>query len=80
MGIGQGIEVAVCLFLDDAEGVEFSLHSGEEIVVDYSTFYWYLNKACERYVLLHPADGEKVKEYLDTIEAKVVGNDDQKKR
>jgi len=76
-GIGQGIEVAVCLFLDDVDieanefdGVEFSLHSGEEIVVDYSTFYWYLNKACQRYIELHPADNEEVKEYLNMIKVK----------
>ena len=72
-GIGQGIEVAVCLFLDEEKkqgDVEFSLHSGEEIVVDYSTFYWYLNKACQRYVKLHPTDNDKVKEYLNKIKIK----------
>lgn len=69
-GIGQGIEVAVCLFLDDVVGVEFSLQSGEEVVVDYSTFCWYLNKACERYVMLCPADNEKIKEYLEIIKFK----------
>lgn len=76
-GVGQGIEVAVCLFLEDTaieankiRGVEFSLHSGEEIVVDYSTFYWYLNKACQRYAELHPADNEKIKEYLNVIKVK----------
>ncbi len=76
-GIGKGIEVAVCLFLDDVAieanklgGVEFSLHSGDEVVVDYSTFYWYLNKACQRYVELRPADNEIVKEYLNLIKVK----------
>lgn len=70
-GIGQGIEIAVCLFLDDINrGVEFSLHSGEEVIVDYSTFYWYLNKACQRYVELHPTDNQKIKEYLSSIKTK----------
>lgn len=73
-GIGQGIEVATCLFLDEADnnenktgGVEFSLHSGEEVEVNYSIFYWYFNKACQRYVELRPDDGQKIKEYLNTI-------------
>lgn len=76
-GIGQGIEVAVCLFLDDVNiksgeigGVEFSLHSGEEVIVNYSTFYWYLNKACQRYLELNPADRQKVSEYLNKIKSR----------
>lgn len=76
-GIGQGIEVAVCLFLDDVDlkageirGVEFSLHSGEEVIVNYSTFYWYLNKACQRYLELNPADSQKVSEYLNKIKSR----------
>lgn len=75
-GIGQGIEVAVCLFLDDVNtktgkigDVEFSLHSGEEVVVNYSTFYWYLDKACQQYIELHPTDSQKVKEYLNKIKS-----------
>ena len=60
-GMGRGIQFAVCLFSDDVDieldkfdGVEFSLHTGEEVVVDYQTFYYYLNKACERYIQIHP--------------------------
>lgn len=73
-GIGQGIEVATCVFLNEADDkknktgrVEFSLHSGEEVVVNSSIFYWYFNKVCKRYVELRPDDGQKTKEYLGII-------------
>ena len=76
-GIGQGIEIAVCLFLDEAEtktdkygSVEFSLYSGEEVIVNYSTFYWYLDKACQRYVELHPNDEQKIEGYLNAIKSR----------
>ena len=73
-GIGRGIEFGVCLFPDDIDidsdkfdGVEFSLHSGEEVVVDYKTFYYYLNKACERYIQTHPVDKPKIEILLEMI-------------
>ncbi len=76
-GIGRGIEFAVCLFPDDIDipsekfdGVEFSLHSGEEVVIDYSTFYFYLNKACERYLELHNGDKEILKTLIEKIKQK----------
>jgi len=73
-GIGRGIEVAVCLFPDNVDietdkfdGVEFSLHSGEEVVIDYSTFYFYLNKACKRYLQIHNSDQKKLMALLRKI-------------
>jgi len=76
-GIGRGIEFAVCLFPNDIDipsekfdGVEFSLHSGEEVVIDYSTFYFYLKKACERYLHLHNSDKEKLISLLEKIKQK----------
>jgi hypothetical protein len=73
-GIGRGIEFGACLFPDDVDieadkfdGVEFSLYSGEEVVVDYQTFYYYLSKACECYIKTHQADEEKIEMLLEKI-------------
>ena len=62
-GIGRGFNFVVCLFPDGVDllgdkfdGVKFAFQKGEEVVVDYSTFYRYLNVACERYVEKNPAN------------------------
>jgi hypothetical protein len=71
-GIGYGFEFAVCLFPEDidveaekfGDGVEFSLHSGEAVVVSYEEFYYYLNKACKNFLKMHPEENAE-----DTIHA-----------
>lgn len=60
-GVGFGEEYGACTFPGDLdeydiangegfEGVEFGLHNGEEIVLDYQTFYIYLKTACDNYI------------------------------
>lgn len=61
-GHGFGAEYGACVFPDDLDeydiatsgmlnGVEFGLHNGDEILLDYDTFYYYLKKVCERYLI-----------------------------
>jgi len=78
-GIGFGVEYGACIFSNDLDeyeiasreevldGVEFGLHNGEEVVVNYQTFYYYLRKACESYVEEFPDDKEKTKVILKSV-------------
>lgn len=61
-GNGFGTEYGACVFPDDLDeydiatggkfdGVELGLHNGDEILLDYDTFYSYLKKVCERYLI-----------------------------
>ncbi len=66
-GIGFGVESGACTFPDDLDefdkanevelsGIEFGLYSGEEVVIDYQTLYYYLKNLCDKYIekkLLH---------------------------
>ena len=74
-GSGFGVEYGACVFPNDLdeyeittsgifEGVQFGLHNGEEIVVDYPTFYYYLDIVCSIYLEDYPKDSEKIKEIL----------------
>ncbi|NMC56243.1 MAG: hypothetical protein GYA50_03365 [Eubacteriaceae bacterium] len=60
-GTGYGYEYAVCTFPEDLDeydiangdtfdGVEFSVHFGDTVVISYKEFYYYLEKACENYL------------------------------
>ena len=80
-GIGFGVEYGACTLpadLDEFEiatrgtfdGVEFGLHNGDEIIVDYKTFYYYLNTACECYKKDFPNDREEIDEILEKVRAK----------
>ena len=76
-GTGRGIEYAVCLFPNDIdieserfEGVEFSLHSGEEVIVDYAVFCHYLGLVCNRYILSNGDSRGTVALLLDKIRQK----------
>ena len=80
-GVGFGVEYGACTFSGDLDefdiatrgtfnGVEFGLHNGEEIIVDYQTFHYYLKKACECYVEDFPDDKEKIEEILEKVREK----------
>ncbi len=60
-GNGFGEEYGACTLPDDLDefdkangeelaGVEFGLYSGEEIVIDFQTFYHYLKIICDRFL------------------------------
>jgi len=77
-GIGFGVEYGACVFYNDLDeydkttmekfdGVEFGLHDGQEIVVDYKTFYYYLQKACMAYLEDFPENREKLSEILEKV-------------
>ena len=73
VGIGTGINAVDCSFPDDVEddeekfdGVRFSVHD-EEVVLNYETFYYYLNLACKNYVDAFPDDRSELENYLTNI-------------
>lgn len=60
-GTGFGEEYGACTMPDDLDefdkangeelnGVEFGLYSGEEVVIDFQIFYYYLNILCDKYI------------------------------
>lgn len=80
-GVGFGEEYGACTFPGDLDeydiangegfdGVEFALHSGEEIVLDYPTFYIYLKKACKNYMEKYSEAANQIREYLKIIRKK----------
>lgn len=73
-GRGFGENFGACVFPDDLDeqdieeggtlvGVEFGLHNGEEIVLDYQTFYYYLRKVCDVFFQEH-SDEKNTVTYL----------------
>ncbi|MEC3605680.1 ribonuclease toxin immunity protein CdiI [Bacillus glycinifermentans] len=75
-GIGYGINDADCTFPGDLdpgeeifEGVEFSLLD-EEVIVDYSTFFYYLKIACDSYISDFPQYKGKIESFLKVIAQK----------
>lgn len=80
-GHGFGTEYGACIFPDDLDeyeistrgtfkGVEFGLHNGEEILLDYSTFYYYLCKVCFRYCENFPENRLKIEDTLKKFRSK----------
>lgn len=80
-GVGYGFEYAACTFPEDLDefditqgesfdGVEFSLQSGEEVVISYKDFYYYLNKACNHYLVLNPEDKKSIDAILKRAKSK----------
>lgn len=73
--VGYGCNYAVCTFPDDIEaeaekfgdGVEFSLHSGESVVLSYEEFYWYLAKACENYLKKYDIGAGEIQSILAKV-------------
>jgi hypothetical protein len=74
-GIGYGYEFAICLFPNDVtvdsekfgDGVEFSLHNGEAVVVSYEEFYYYLRKASMNYLKKYPEEKDVINRILEKV-------------
>lgn len=74
-GNGFGEEYGVCTFPDDLDefdkangeeldGVEFGLYNGEEVVIDFKTFYYYLNIICDKYIKKNFKETDIVNRFL----------------
>lgn len=74
-GTGFGEEYGACTLPDDLDefdkangeeldGVEFGLYSGEEVVIDYQTFYYYLKNLCDKYIKNNLEQTDKVNGFL----------------
>ena len=79
-GYGFGENYGACVFPNDQDeydietmgkldGVEFGLHNGEAVVLDYDTVYYYLKKACDIYVEDFPKDRAVVDKLLAKFRA-----------
>lgn len=75
-GIGFGEEYGACTMpydLDEfdksnggeLDGVEFGLHNGDEIVVDFQSFYYYLKIMCEKYIKINSEHSNVIIKYLE---------------
>ena len=73
--IGFGERYGACTFPGDLdefdiangegfEGVEFGFNSGEEIVLDYQTFYYYLKRVCANYIRSYPETSDELQECI----------------
>ncbi|MCM3025303.1 ribonuclease toxin immunity protein CdiI [Bacillus safensis] len=72
-GVGYGINDVDCTFPNDLEpdeepfhGVLFALHD-DEVIVDYQTFYYYLEQACNTYITEYPQDKKTISEVLRKV-------------
>ena len=83
-GNGFGEEYGACTFPDDLDefdkangetldGIEFGLHSGDEIVIDFRTFYYYLNIVCNKFLKTNSEQTDKVNELLENYTNKFLG-------
>jgi len=77
-GIGAGIECAICSFPDDLlssgihpsevpNGISFSIQVfyDDNVVLDYSTFYYYLNIAYKRHIEMYPDTEHELTKLLE---------------
>ena len=51
------------------EGVEFGLHNGDEILLDYQTFFYYLKKICADYVQDYSQEQELINSLINSFKA-----------
>lgn len=70
-GIGHGLNVAYCTFIDDIEpdeeafeGVKFGIYE-DEIIINYDDVYHYMKEACISYVKGYPEDTETIKNLIN---------------
>lgn len=82
-GKGFGENYGACIFPDDLDeydkvtygtfdGVEFGLHNGEEILIDYKTMLYYLNKVCVGYVQDYLNEKELIENFLQAYMDKFI--------
>lgn len=71
--IGRGFDEVDCSFSTDLEpdeepfeGVEFAL-GNQEVILDYKTYFYYLELACLKYVNEFPKDKQIIEKYLSLI-------------
>ncbi len=55
---------------EDLDGAEFALYSGEEVVIDFKTLYYYLKILCDKYVKYHMEQTDIVNGLLDDFSDK----------
>ena len=55
---------------EDLDGAEFALYSGEEVVIDFKTLYYYLKILCDKYVKYHMEQADIVNGLLDDFSDK----------
>ncbi|WP_241503518.1 ribonuclease toxin immunity protein CdiI [Bacillus safensis] len=72
-GVGYGINDVDCTFPNDLEpgeepfhGVLFALHD-DKVIVDYQTFYYYLEQASNTYITEYPQDKKTISEVLRKV-------------
>lgn len=74
-GHGFGENYGACVFPDDLDeyeiatrgvlkGVEFGLHNGETVILDYQMLYYYLEKVCNGYIEDFPQKKEDIDRML----------------
>ena len=70
-GHGFGENYGACVFPNDLDeyeivtngmfqGVEFGLHDGETVIINYRIFYYYLKKICNGYIKDFPEKKEEI--------------------
>lgn len=75
---GFFVEYGACLFWDDLDdydkeitpyydGVEFGLHSGEELIIDCKKLLYYLLLICKEYCSEYPEDTETINRYIQSF-------------
>jgi hypothetical protein len=71
--IGRGFDEVDCSFSNDLEpdeepfeGVEFAL-GNQEVILDYKTYFYYLELACLKYINEFPNDKQVIEKYLSLI-------------
>ncbi|GHU61372.1 hypothetical protein FACS189418_0920 [Clostridia bacterium] len=80
-GKGFGENFGACIFPDDLdeydiatggifEGVEFGLHNGEEVVINYETLYKYLQIICLTFIEDYPDKRETLNKLLNKYKQK----------
>lgn len=74
--IGRGFNEVDCCFPGDLEpddepfeGVEFAL-GNQEVVLDYKTYFYYVELACLKYVSEFSQDQKSIEKYLVVIKEK----------
>lgn len=84
-GKGFGENYGACVFPDDLDeyeiatngifdGVEFGLHNGEEIVIDYKEMLYYLSKICNDYISDYPESKFEIEKLLEKYKEKFINN------